>query len=56
MINKEKNMKKLIALALLLLMLSLGALALMPASAAESFDGWTPISSGADFAKIKSGQ
>jgi DNA-directed RNA polymerase subunit RPC12/RpoP len=55
MINKEKNMKKLIALALLLLMLSLSALALMPASAAESFDGWTPISSGADFAKIKSG-
>ena len=48
-------MKKLIALALLLLMLSLGTLALMPASAAENFDGWTPISSGADFAKIKSG-
>ena len=55
MIKKEKNMKKLIALALLLLMLSLGALALTPASAAENFDGWTPISSGADFAKIKSG-
>ena len=44
-------MKKLIASVLILLMLSLGALALTPASAAENFDGWTPISSGTDFAK-----
>lgn len=48
-------MKKLISIALLLLMLSIGSFALMPTGAAEDFEGWTPISSGADFAKITSG-
>ena len=48
-------MKKLIALAILTLMLAACAFAALPASAAENFDGWTPISSGADFAKIASG-
>ena len=48
-------MKKLIALAILTLMLAACAFAALPASAADDFDGWTPISSGADFAKIASG-
>ena len=48
-------MKKLIAIALLVLVLAAGSFALMPTSAAEDFSGWTPIESGADFAKITSG-
>ena len=48
-------MKKLIAAVLLLLMLSIGSFAPVPTSAAEDFSDWTPIESGADFAKITSG-
>ena len=48
-------MKKLIATVLILLVLAAGSFALMPTSAAEDFSGWTPISSGTDFAKITSG-
>ncbi|MBQ7376220.1 MAG: hypothetical protein IJW52_05005 [Clostridia bacterium] len=48
-------MKKLIATMLILLMLAIGSFAMMPTSAAEDFSGWTPIESGADFAKITSG-
>jgi DNA-directed RNA polymerase subunit RPC12/RpoP len=48
-------MKKLMALILMLLMLSVCLIAMMPASAADDFSGWTPISSGEDFAKITSG-
>ena len=48
-------MKKTLSLSIILLVLFSSLLSFVPASAADEWSGWTPISSSEDFSKISSG-